>query len=344
MAASRLFPHQRFGWWRSSRTVSAATSSAPRRSGSPIEHHESHQGVNCMLNSTPVRCARTVAHLRRAAATIAALAAAGLSWSAAAQDLRLEGIDVQALPGQRVELRLRTNGQAPEPMSFTIDDPARITVDLPNTALGMSQRRQDVNVGPLTTVLAAEANGRTRIVLNMSTMAPYETRVEGDSVYVTVGQGAGGAAASFAGQPARTQPAAAAAAGPRAISNIDFRRGPDGAGQVVVQLTDPRTTVDVRQEGGRVVGDFQGTELPPELMRRLDVTDFATPVTTVDAPRSNGNTRLVVTPSTDYEQLAYQTDNTFTLELKPPVEEEEQQVGLFDENREYTGERLTLNF
>ena len=297
-----------------------------------------------MLNSTPVRCARTVAHLRRAAATIAALAAAGLSWSAAAQDLRLEGIDVQALPGQRVELRLRTNGQAPEPMSFTIDDPARITVDLPNTALGMSQRRQDVNVGPLTTVLAAEANGRTRIVLNMSTMAPYETRVEGDSVYVTVGQGAGGAAASFAGQPARTQPAAAAAAGPRAISNIDFRRGPDGAGQVVVQLTDPRTTVDVRQEGGRVVVDFQGTELPTELMRRLDVTDFATPVSTVDALRSNGNTRLVVTPSTDYEQLAYQTDNTFTLELKPPVEEEEQQVGLFDENREYTGERLTLNF
>src|SRR5690606_20851983 len=165
-----------------------------------------------------------------------------------------------------------------------------------------------------------------------------------DSGYVPAGQGAGGAAASSAGQPARTQPAAAAAAGPRAISNIDFRRGPDGAGQVVVQLTDPRTTVDVRQEGGRVVVDFQGTELPTELMRRLDVTDLATPVSTVDALRSNGNTRLGVTPSTDYEQLAYQTDNTVTLEPTPTVEAEEQLVGLYDENREYTGERLTLTF
>src|SRR5690606_32412293 len=100
---------------------------------------------------------------------------------AVAQDLRLEAIDVQPLTGQRVELRLRLNGAAPEPMSFTIDDPARITVDLPNTSLGLATRRQDVNVGPLTTVLAAEANGRTRVVLNMSGMAPYQTRVDGDS-------------------------------------------------------------------------------------------------------------------------------------------------------------------
>ena len=121
------------------------------------------------------------------------LLAIGLSTSAVrAQDgLRLEAIDVQPLPGQQVELRLRLNGPAPEPMSFTIDDPARISLDLPNTALGLESRRQEANVGPLTTILAAEANGRTRVVLNLSTMVPYQTRVEGDSVYVRIGQAAG---------------------------------------------------------------------------------------------------------------------------------------------------------
>jgi type IV pilus assembly protein PilQ len=262
--------------------------------------------------------------------------------------LRLEAIDVQPLPGQRVELRLRLNGPAPEPMSFTIDDPARISLDLPNTALALQSRRQDVNLGPLTTILTAEANGRTRVVINMTALVPYETRVSGDSVYVTIGQGPGdGATPAFAAQApnAPASPVAAAGQADRAINNIDFRRGPDGSGQIVVELNDPRTTVDVREEGGRIVVDFQDTNLPTELMRRLDVTDFATPVFTVDALRANRDARLVVTAAADYDQVAYQSDNLFTLELKPAVEEQQAaQPGLFDEDREYTGERLTLNF
>jgi type IV pilus assembly protein PilQ len=277
------------------------------------------------------------------------LAALTLSTFAAhAQDgtLRLEAIDVQPLPGQRVELRLRMNGTAPEPMSFTIDDPARIALDLPNTALGTQSRRQEVNVGPLTTILTAEANGRTRVVINMNTMVPYSTRVAGDSVYVTIGEGPGdGVVPSFAAQPSAPAAAAAAPAGGRAINNIDFRRGPDGAGQIVVQLNDPRTTVDVREEGGRIVVDFQDTILPNELMRRLDVTDFATPVFTVDALRANRDARLVVTAAADYDQIAYQSDNMFTLELKPALEEQQAaRPGVFDADREYTGERLNMNF
>ena len=265
-----------------------------------------------------------------------------------AQDgLRLEAIDVQSLPGQQVELRLRLNGAAPEPMTFTIDDPARISLDLPNTALGLPSRRQEANVGPLTTILAAEANGRTRIVLNLNSMVPYQTRVEGDSVYVTIGQAPGASAPpAFAAQPAPSSAprSAPAAAGERAIRNIDFRRGADGAGQVVVELNDPRTTVDVRQEGGRIVVDFQNTSLPQELLRRLDVTDFATPVFTVDALRADRDARLVVTAAAQYDQVAYQSDNLFTLELRPQVEQERATAGVYDEDREYTGERLTLNF
>jgi type IV pilus assembly protein PilQ len=179
-------------------------------------------------------------------------------------------------------------------------------------------------------------------------MVPYQTRVEGDSVYVLIGQGPGAGAGQAFTAPARQGAATAArspgAAGNRSIRNIDFRRGADGAGQIVVELNDPSTTVDVREEGGRIVVDFQNTTLPQELMRRLDVTDFATPVFTVDALRANRDTRLVVTAAAAYDQVAYQSDNQFTLELKPPVQQAAAQPGLFDEDREYTGERLTLNF
>src|SRR5262245_26282518 len=131
------------------------------------------------------------------------LLALGLSATAvrAQGNLTLEAIDVQALPGQVVELRLRLSGNAPEPQSFTIDDPARISLDLPNTSLGLDERRRDANIGALTSILAAEANGRTRVVMNLSSMVPYETRVEGDSVYVRIGQGPGAAAGAVAAQP-----------------------------------------------------------------------------------------------------------------------------------------------
>jgi len=276
----------------------------------------------------------------------AALIVAG---TAAAQSgpRSLRAIDVQPLTGQRLELRLETDGPAPQPTSFTIDDPARISIDLPDTALGTS-RRQDVNLGPLRNIQAAESSGRTRVVLNLNSMVPYDTRVEGNAVYVVLGQSASAAQAStFAGQPASgamgVLPRSAAATGPRSIENIDFRRGPDGAGQVVVQLTDPRTTVDVREEGGRIVVEFRDTALPSELMRRLDVTDFATPVAAVDAVRNDRHARLVVSASSPYEQVAYQSDNVFTLELQPPVEDESA-PGIFDSDKEYVGERLTLNF
>jgi type IV pilus assembly protein PilQ len=299
-----------------------------------------------MCMTAPVRVGRTSSWLRQGLASlglaIIACAVLGPAHAQQGTERRLEAIDVAPLPGQRLELRFRMNAQAPEPMSFTIDDPARISLDLPDTVLALPSRRQDVNLGPLTSIMSAEAAGRTRIVMNLNSMVPYETRVSGDSVYVLLGQQPGvSAAPSFPAQPA---PAAQqAAAGQRSINNIDFRRGPDGAGQVVVELSDPRTTVDVRQEGGRIIVDFQNTVLPQALMRRLDVTDFATPVATVDALRSDQHARLVVSASADYEQLAYQSDTQFTLELKPPPEDD-RPPGIFDPQREYVGERLTLNF
>jgi type IV pilus assembly protein PilQ len=270
-----------------------------------------------------------------------------LAASSFAQDGReLQGIDVQSLPGSRLEFRLRMNAPAPEPMSFTIDDPARIAVDLPDTTLSLDERRQDINLGAVASLQAAEGNGRTRIVFNLNAMVPYSARVEGNEVVIEVG-GSAEAQPTFAAQPGAQAPAASvtpAAAGARAISNIDFRRSPDGAGQVQVELTDPGTPVDVREEGGQIVVEFRNTTLPAELMRRLDVSDFATPVATVDALRDNADVRLVVSPSAEYEQVAYQADNRFTLELKTPVAEDQLQANLFNEDREYSGDPLNLTF
>jgi len=307
-------------------------------------------GVNHMYTTAPNQKGYVSMRLHQGLVTMAWIALAlCASVSVQAQEdvtRELQAIDVQTLPGQALELRLQLSEAAPEPLSFTIDNPARIALDLPGTVLGLETRRQDVNQGPLATILSAEANGRTRIVLNMTTMVPYETRTVGNSVFITLGQQAGGAPSpSFAAQPSTPSPSTstAARAAVRGIANIDFRRSSDGAGQVAVELSDPGTTVDVREEAGRIVVDFLDTDLPDELLRRLDVTDFATPVATVDALRVNSDVRLVITTSSAFEQVAYQTDNLFTLEFQVPVATD-QPTGIFNENREYTGERLTLNF
>lgn len=277
--------------------------------------------------------------------TAAALILCGLSANAQ-EGNRLQDIQVQSLPGQRIELQLIMSGTAPEPLAFTIDQPARIALDLPDTSLALSSRRQDVNLGPLDSILTAEASGRTRVVLNLDAMVPYDTRRSGNTIYLTLGAESAGAGMTtqFAGSEAPTSSPSFAASGARQINSVDFRRTRDGGGRVQVNLSDPSTAVDIRQEGGRVVAIFKDTALPQELMRRLDVTDFATPVTTVDTLRTNLDTRIVISAEGNYEQLAYQSDNDFTIEINPAVEDEERVSSLFSETKEYEGQRLTLNF
>jgi type IV pilus assembly protein PilQ len=256
----------------------------------------------------------------------------------AAEPVKLEAIDVQTLSGPQVQLKLRLSGPAPEPLPFTIDRPARIAFDLPNTTLALPSRRIDVRAGGVDTVLAAEANGRTRVVVNVDSLLPYTTKVDGNDIIVTLGNQPGDGGARTAGAT-RAGSGQGAATPERSIRTIDFRRGSDGTGRVIVQLTDPRTPVNVRQEGNQVVVDFAGTLMPKNLMRRYDVEDFATPVQTVDAIRVEGSSRLVISAQGDFEQLAYQSDNQYTIEIKPSLKRANA-----EDKKEYTGERLTLNF
>jgi type IV pilus assembly protein PilQ len=276
-------------------------------------------------------------HIRTAIGALGLVALSVLTWDVRAADpTKLEAIDVQTLSGQQVQLKLHMSGPAPEPLPFTIDKPARIAFDLPNTTLALQSRRIDVRAGGVDTVVAAEANGRTRLVVNVDALMPYTTQIDGNNIIVTLGRQPGAAAVASAS----STHGSAAPPAERAIKTIDFRRGSDGTGRVIVQLSDPRTPVNVRQEGNQVVVDFAGTQMPKNLMRRYDVMDFATPVQTVDAIRVEGSSRLVISAQGDFEQLAYQSDTQYTVEIKPAAKP----ANGAEDKKEYTGERLTLNF
>ena len=255
---------------------------------------------------------------------------------------RLEKIDATVTSGNQVELRLQMSDTAPQPLTFAVDNPARISLDLPDTTVALPSRRVDVKRGGLDTVNVAEAGGRTRVVLNLDSMVPYATRAEGNTLFVTLGAAAVQQAAAVApSAPAsRAAPTGLTTGGPRTMRNVDFRRGQDGSGRIVVELSDARVPADLKQEGSRIIVDFGKTAIPDALLRRLDVLDFATPVNTVDAVRAGDSARLIIAAHGDYEQVAYQTDNLYTIEIKPAVKPS----GTLADSKEYTGERLTLNF
>ncbi len=282
---------------------------------------------------------------RRARGRIALAALAGMlalatqtAWSQAAS--RLEKVELHPQPGEQVEVRLVLDGPAPAPVTFTIDNPARLAVDLPGTALALDSRRIDVKAGGVDTIVAAEASGRTRLVFNLDRMQPYNVRTEGNTVFVTVGGGAMATAAAPAATTA-AQAAAAPTGGATTIEKVDFRRTPDGGGRIVVQtIGGARTQASLKREGGRLVVDFPNTQVGADQARRYDVTDFATPINSFDVTGSPTGARIVVAATGDYEQAAYQTDREYALELKPVSKA----AAAAQEKKEYKGERLTLNF
>jgi type IV pilus assembly protein PilQ len=279
----------------------------------------------------------TVNHLRTALGLIwACLAATLVTQGALAADAAgntLQSIDVQTLAGKQVQLTLHLSGPAPEPMSFTIDKPARISLDLPGTALALPSRRIDVGSEGVDSVLAAEANGRARIVLNLEQLQPYTTRVAGNDIVVTIGAGV---ASSHA---AAVAPMAAASS--RELRSIDFRRGDHGVGRLIVKLSDPRTAINLVQQGSQVIVNFADASLPKKLARSYDTQDFGTPVSGFDAIRVGNDTHIVLNTTGDFQQLAYQSDDEYVVEVQPLTKSAAQAA---DDKKIYTGEKLSLNF
>jgi type IV pilus assembly protein PilQ len=251
---------------------------------------------------------------------------------------RLTKVELQPQPGNQLEVKLVLDGPAPQPVAFTIDNPARLAIDLPGTSVALESRRIDVNSSGVDSIVAAEASGRTRVVFNLDSLQPYSTRTEGNNVYVSVGGAAGNATS---GPAVTTAGAVAAAPGTFMIDKVDFRRGTDGAGRIMIRTNDPRVQASLKQEGGRLVVDFPHTKVAPDAARRYDVVDFATPVSTFDVTGTPTGARIVVAATGDYEQLGYQSDRDYVLELRRRVKT----AAVADPGkREYRGERLTLNF
>ena len=272
-----------------------------------------------------------------AAKVICALLLAGTMSLAHSQTLN--SISYSSMPGDRVQVRLSLSEAPPEPLSFAIDDPARLALDFPGVTVNLPRKSQTIGVGVARSVTAVEAGGRTRVVLNLIKLVPYTMEVQGNDVLLTLEGGASAGSRAFL---AREQAAGDASAGPKSIENVDFRRGESGQGRVIVTLSDPSVVVDTREEGGKIVVDFLNATLPEQLERKLDVIDFATPVTLVDTFAQGDGVRLVITPRGSFEHLAYQSDELFTVEVKPVAEEIEE----IERKKKagYTGERLSLNF
>ena len=275
---------------------------------------------------------------------VVTLGASGLQAAQAANTL--ESIDHTALGGNKVRIVMTMSGAAQEPTAFTTDNPARIAFDFADTA-SRADRSQSIGVGVIRSVSAVEAQGRTRVVINLAASAPYETSVSGNEVIVVVG-GTGSGKVSAPTRDPRVVRALAKREAPssasRTVSNVDFRRGENGEARILVELTDPNTVVDMRQEAGKIVVDFQDTAVADEQVRKLDVVDFATPAKLIETFPQGANTRMVITPTKagEYEHFAYQADQLYTIEMRPLTKEEVEQRQA--QKPSFTGERLSLNF
>lgn len=283
------------------------------------------------------------------------LAQTALAQTAAQGSNQLMAITATKLPGDRVQLQLKLSSPAHTPLSFTVGQPARIALDLDDTRLALQNRETQINVGNVNNVVAAEAGTRTRVVIDLTSLVPYNVAAQGDTVYVLLGGNpadtavaqmdpatlTSSATAVAAALPAPTTSAAAAGtpAG-QAITGVDFRRGNNGMGRVIVNLSSPAIVGNVHMSGNNVVVDFANTRLPQNLVRRMDVTDFATPVQYIDAENTPTGARLVIHPAGQYDKLAFQSDNLFAMEFTP-VSAQAAQIA---QQQQYTGQKISLNF
>jgi type IV pilus assembly protein PilQ len=259
---------------------------------------------------------------------------------AQAQSNAIEAVNVSPQPGGRVVVRI-TLKQAPTnpPAGFTIDNPPRIALDFPATTNATGKNVQDVSEGDLRRINVVQAGDRSRMVLELSRPVRYDTQIDGRTVLVTLA-GSSDTPAASAQPPASVHFAESRSADRRhALRDIDFRRGGAGEGRIIVDLSDSQVGIDVKTQGRNIVVEFLNTAVPRNLERRLDVSDFGTPVQFVESSVQGNNGRLVIQPRGNWEHSAYQTDNRFIIEVKQVVEDPNRLV-----RPGYVGEKLSLNF
>ncbi len=269
------------------------------------------------------------------------------------QAATLKTLDVAALPGDRIELKLSFDAPVPAPRGYTTAQPARIALDLPGVTSQLATKSRELGTGNARSVVVVQAQDRTRVIINLTTLSPYSSRVDGNNLFVVIGQGATAAQASQprtamgASRVAVPPPTPASArpfvpAGAKAIRNIDFQRGELGEGNVVIDLSNANIAPDIQEQGGKIRVDFAKTLLPEPLRVRLDVKDFATPVQFVSASAAGDKASILIEPSGAFDYSAFQTENKLTISVRPLTHEDMDRRAA--EKPVYTGEKLSLNF
>lgn len=257
--------------------------------------------------------------------------------------LAVTDIEFSSRPGSRFEVRLEFDGAPPEKLqSYTIEKPARIAVDFPGTRSALDRKRYSLPYGNATGVLVLESGDRTRLIMNLVKLVPYDTRIDGNNLFLTVGQDADSEYFKARTDPntlkSEIEPVAEVLS---EIQDLQFQRSPAGEGRLILQLTNPSVDVNVFSESGDVKVEFLDTTIPERLLRRYDVTDFATPVERVDVNTNQRGTSLTLKTTGDFDYLAYQTDNEYVVSIKPLTPREvEERLNEFA----YVGERISLNF
>ena len=262
-------------------------------------------------------------------------------WSSLAGAVTLEGVSFTSLPGEGLEVTMKFDGAPPEPKGYTIERPARIAVDLSDTTSGLNQRSIPLGSGNAQSLTVVETKDRTRLIFNLVELVPHETVRNNNSLVMTIG--GGGSAPVASSRPAQPQSApVASTSSSNALADVDFRRGKDGEGRVIVDLGSTKAAVDLTELGGRIRLTMPDLEVPANLRRRLDVSDFATPVTRIDTFVEDGNAVIEIRPEGEYDYIAYQSGREFTVSVEE-LSQEEAEIRR-EEKFPYTGEKLSLNF
>lgn len=254
---------------------------------------------------------------------------------------KIEKVDFSALSGGRVAIRIQTAQPIlTPPPSFTLNNPSRIALDFLDTANGLNKSNLSVDQGPLKSVSIAQAKERTRMVLNLSKAVSYDTNISGNETTIILqgdaisAQATGSVVTKFSESKAGDQT--------HTVTNVDFMRGKNGEGRILVDLSDQAAGIDIKQQGKKIIVEFVNTDLPANLQRRLNVVNFNTPVLYVDTMKQGNNTRMIIEPQGEWEQSAYQADKRFIVDVRPVVQDPNKLVQ--GSKAGYAGEKLSLNF
>jgi type IV pilus assembly protein PilQ len=259
----------------------------------------------------------------------------------------LNDVSFASLPGDRTEIALIFDGTPPDVSGYTIEKPARIALDLPGAASQLEEKYHNLGLGNAKRMTVIGTKDRTRVILDLVDLVPYSTKTEGNTLYVLVGSEEGGARSASSAQNAQASVAnqsttVSAQASGNSIANIDFQRGEKGDGQIVISFSSSDVDIDMSEVGGNIQLRMPSVNLPLELRQRLDVVDFATPVRRIDSDVVDGEAVITIKSSGNYDYLAYQADNKFTVSVEELSEEEVDQRK--KDKFPFTGEKLSLNF